>query len=180
MIKIAFLNVMDCYSGGEIVLRRLILSLDPKEYQKFIYSLETQFIEDFQQKPVHIRPITHKFQLGTRRNFMELFKIINNFIIAYRLCRIMKKIDNIDLIHSNGMVSNVYFAPFAKFLDIPFVAHSHEIRYGFFYKVLHYFIAFFSNHIICVSEAVRKNWLSHGVREKKLSVIYNGLPDDFF
>ncbi|WP_457599142.1 glycosyltransferase family 4 protein, partial [Hydrogenimonas sp.] len=92
---------------------------------------------------------------------------------------LMKK-EGVDIVHSNSLTSSIYFVFWCKCFGLKFVAHNHLIRSGTIYKMVYRYIALFADEIICVSEAVKKNWINEGVPAKKLTVVYNGLPDDFF
>ena len=57
------------------------------------------------------------------------------------------------------------------------VTHSHEIREGFLYYLIHRYVSHCSTVIICVSNAVIKNWVSHDVSRSKTYLLYNGIPN---
>ena len=114
-----------------------------------------------------------------RSGIKAIFKVFRLFIYSGKYVYDMKR-KKIDIIHSNSLTSNIYFAFWAKLLNIKFIAHSHEIREGIVFKILHKYIGICAKKIICVSNAVKQNWVSHGVNENKIEVIYNGVSDDFF
>jgi glycosyltransferase involved in cell wall biosynthesis len=115
-----------------------------------------------------------------QRGLLGIVYALKNFFVSLKYILEIKFIHKADIIHSNTILSNIYFAIWAKIFNIKFIAHSHEIRNGFLFKILHKYIIWCSNKVITVSDAVRDNWLSHGVDEKKIITIYNGLDNDFF
>jgi glycosyltransferase involved in cell wall biosynthesis len=120
-----------------------------------------------------------QYQMKLQRGLKALLKALKLFVISGKKVYNMKK-EKINLIHSNSLTSNIYFAFWAKLFGIKFIAHSHEIREGFIFKLLHKYIALCSDKIIVVSNAVKKNWIDHGINEKLIEVVYNGVDDDFF
>ena len=178
-VKVAYINVMSGFGGGEIVLQRIIKKLNKNKFYVQVYSVKTKFIETLDCPECEIFIIDEEYQLKKQRNIKALFKIIRLFLKSGIFVFKMKK-DKTDIIHSNTLVSNIYFSFWAKLFRIKFVAHSHEIKEGLLFRILHKYIGFCSDKIICVSEAVKENWVKHGVSPKKLEVIYNGVDDDFF
>ncbi len=177
---IAFINVMDSYSGGEIVLQRLIRGLDKSKFDVVVYTKKTKFVETLECSEVEVKMLDTQYQLKTQRGIGAFFRAVKNFLISGKYMYRMKFFDKVDIVHSNSLTSSIYFAFWAKLLGVNFIAHNHLIRRGFVYKILYRYINFCSNIVICVSEAVKKNWLLEGVPDKKLTVVYNGLPSDFF
>ena len=178
-ITVAFVNVMDGYSGGEIVLKRLIEGLDNGEFEKILYTRATPLAEYVDKKSCAIRVIKHQYQLRKRRGLPALFKAAKLFVVSLGYAIEMKR-NGVEIVHSNSLTSSIYFAGWSKLLGMKFVAHNHLIRSGLVYKVLYKYIELCSDRIICVSEAVKRCWVDHGVLPAKIEVIYNGLPDDFF
>jgi len=178
-IKLAYINVMDCYSGGEIVLQRIIRGIDKCKFEVYVYTRNTKFVKTLNCNECAIIIFNTQYQLKMQRGVKAILKIMRLFIISGKYVYDMKK-KNIDIIHSNTLTSNIYFAFWAKLFNIKFIAHSHEIREGVTFKFIRKYISFCSDKIICVSNAVKNNWLSHGVSESKIKVIYNGVSDDFF
>jgi hypothetical protein len=178
--KIAFINVMDGYSGGEIVLQRLIESLDERVFEPIVYTKETRFakaMRDYGLSPVII---SHQYQLRCQRGIKAVWQALKIFVVSGRFTYDMRFNRKVRIVHSNSLTSSIYFAFWAKVFRLKFVAHNHLIRRGKVYKMLYRYIYFCSERVVCVSEAVKQCWLEEGVPEKKLVVIYNGVPDDFF
>ncbi len=178
--RIAFVNVMDGYSGGEIVLKRLIEGLDPKLFEPVVYTRETKFVEMLRCDRCSVVIIPRQYQLRLRRGPNAFFAAMKNFFVSGRYVWDMKYDKKIDIIHSNSLTSSIYFAFWAKLFGLGFVAHNHLIRRGKVYTILYRYIGTCSDKVVCVSEAVKCCWVEAGVAKEKLTVIYNGLPDDFF
>ena len=180
LTRIAFVNVMDGYSGGEIVLKRLIEGLDPKLFEPVVYTRETKFVEMLRCDRCSVVIIPRQYQLRLRRGPSAFFAAMKNFFVSGRYVWEMKHDKKVDIIHSNSLTSSIYFAFWAKLFGVGFVAHNHLIRRGKLYTILYRYIGACSDSVVCVSEAVKRCWLEAGVAEEKIKVVYNGLPDDFF
>ena len=179
-ITIAFVNVMDGYSGGEVVLKRLIEGLDPKLFEPVVYTKKTKFVKMLKCDRCTVVLMPQQYQLRQRRDMYAFFNAMKNFFVSGRYVWDMKYNKKVDIIHSNSLTSSIYFALWAKVFRIKFVAHNHLIRSGKLYSILYKYITICSDKVICVSEAVKKCWIDAGVPKEKLTVVYNGLPDDFF
>ncbi|WP_456450175.1 glycosyltransferase family 4 protein [Hydrogenimonas sp.] len=178
-IKIAFVNVMDGYSGGEIVLKRLIEGLNDEEFEKVLFTRPTRMVDSVDLSRCHIISICEQYQLKRKRGFLAIIKASRLFFSSAKYLLQMKR-EGIDIVHSNSLTSSIYFAFWAKLFGLRFVAHNHIVRRGAIYRILYQYINFCSKKVICVSLAVKKCWLEEGVSERKLVVIHNGVPDDFF
>ncbi|WP_066351149.1 glycosyltransferase [Aliarcobacter skirrowii] len=179
-IKLAFVNVMDSYSGGEIVLQRLIRNLDKTEFDILVYTKDTKFVETLNCEKCEIVTFNTQYQMRLKRGLLSLSQAIKNLFISGKYMYQLRYRHKVDLVHSNSLTSNIYFAIWAKIFGVKFIAHSHEIRDGRLYKIIHKYIEFCSDRIITVSNAVKNNWLDHGVDKNKIITVYNGLDDDFF
>ncbi|BFU78248.1 hypothetical protein ALC152_14630 [Arcobacter sp. 15-2] len=179
-IKLAFVNVMDSYSGGEIVLQRLIRNLDKNEFDIVVYTKDTKFVETLNCKECEVIVFNTQYQMRLKRGFRSLIQAIKNLFVSSKYMYQLKYKHEVDLVHSNSLTSNIYFAVWAKVFRVKFIAHSHEIRDGVLFKIIHKYIEFCSDRIITVSNAVRYNWLEHGVHKNKIITVYNGLDNDFF
>ena len=178
-MKICYINVMDGYSGGEIVLQRLIDGLEKSKFTVLIYTKNSKFVDKLSDSECQVIAFNTQYQLCQKRNVSALLAVIKNFIISGYYIYQIKFIHRADIIHSNSLTSNIYFAIWAKLFHINFIAHSHEIREGIIFKLLHKYIAICSDKIITVSNAVKANWLSHGVKENQVITVYNGVNNDF-
>ncbi len=178
-IKVAFLNVMDGYSGGEIVLKRLIEGLDEQKFEKVLYTRRTKLVDVLKNSSCRIEIISEQYQMKKKRGPGALLMALGLFGVSLKYLLRMKK-EGVRIVHSNSLTSSIYFAFWAKLFGLRFVAHNHLVRRGRVYKILYRYIYFCSERVVCVSEAVKQCWLEEGVPEKKLVVIYNGVPDDFF
>jgi len=179
-ITICYINVMDNYSGGEIVLQRLIRGLDKNLFDTIVYTKNTKFVDTLNCKECKVIVFDTQYQMKLKRGFMALIQAIKNFIVSAKYMYELKYKYKVDIAHSNSLTSNIYFAIWAKIFNIKFIAHSHEIRDGLVYNILHRYIGFCSHKIITVSNTVKDNWMSHGVNKEKIVTVYNGLNSDFF
>lgn len=178
--KLAFVNVMDSYSGGEIVLQRLIRNLDKKQFDIVVYTKDTKFVETLNCEACEVVAFNTQYQMRLKRGVGSLLQAIKNLFVSGKYMYQLKYKHEVDLVHSNSLTSNIYFAVWAKIFRVKFIAHSHEIRDGVLFKIIHKYIEFCSNKIITVSNAVKDNWLEHGVDKNKIITVYNGLDSDFF
>lgn len=180
MIKLAFVNTMDAYSGGEIVLQRIIRGLDKNRFRILVYTKNTKFVTTLNCDECEVVIFDTQYQLKKQRNFIAILKLCRNFLISAKYVYEMKYVYHIDILHSNTLTSNIYFSFWAKIFNIKLIAYSHDLRYGLIYKVLYRYIVYCADKVIVISDAVKKNWLEHGGSEEKLVKIYNGVDSDFF
>ncbi len=104
------------------------------------------------------------------------FKIIN-VGFKYSPAAILKiasfiKKNKFDIIHTHLSKANVAGALAAKIAGIKSVSTAHGLNKKSQYK--------YSDYVICVSEAVKENLLSQGMRVGNLKVIYNGIDTEKF
>lgn len=178
--KIVYLNVMDYYSGGEIVLQRLIRQVDKNKFDILVFSKNTKFVETLNCPKCKVITFDTQYNMRFARGLKMIGIALKNFFTSAGYILLLKFKYKVDIIHSNTILSNIYFAFWAKLFRLKFIAHSHEIREGKIYKYLHLYIAFCSDYIITVSDAVKNDWIKDGVNPDKIQTIYNGLPHDFF
>ena len=179
-IKIVYINVMDAYSGGEIVLQRLIRGLDKNLFDIIVYTKNTKFVETLNCNECTIVVFNTQYQMKLKRGISILVQVFKNLLISGKYMYDIKYKYNVDIVHSNTLTSSIYFAIWAKIFRVKFISHNHIIRTGTIYNIVYKYISFCSSKIICVSEAVKENWLLAGVPKDKLLVVYSGLPNDFF
>lgn len=177
---IVYINVMDGYSGGEIVLQRLIRALDKQRFDVTVYTTRTKFVETLECPECKVVIMDRHFQLQKKRGIWATFQAIGNFWYAGKCSALIKFSEKADIVHSNSMISNLYFAFWTRIFFLKLIAHSHEIKEGLLFKLIHRYVGGCASQVIAVSNAVKSNWLGHGVNEQKITVVYNGLPDDFF
>ena len=142
-IKIVYINVMDSYSGGEIVLQRLIRNLDKNKFDIIIYTKNTKFLETLDCIECTVISFDTQYQMKLKRGIGAGLHAIKNLFISGKYMYDIKFKHRANLVHSNSLTSNIYFAIWAKLFNLKFIAHSHEIRYGLFFKIIHKYIEFF-------------------------------------
>ncbi len=180
MKKILFLSNSKGYSGGEVVLERLLLGL--KNYQCSVYLPEGTFSEKLVKNHVRVFINNALTKLRTAEDKLYIFKSLWKFFyVSLRLIFLIKK-NKPDLVIANGMsvvpyaiMSNIFFKK--KILWI----HHHPILES---KSKEYYLApRFANlvdKIIPVSLALSKSLIRSGVDHRKLKTIYNGLDLNVF
>lgn len=176
--NLIFVNFQNCFSGGEIVLSRLVNELSLcNNFNITVFSDPIFFKNTKLCKNIKIHTIIKSIQLNNVRGIGALIKIFLNFI--YTLILIIKIIisKKPDIIHCNSLTTALYCSFFCYIFNIKMITHSHEIREGFLYYLVHRYISYCSTVIICVSNAVIENWASHGVSSSKTCLLYNGIPD---
>ena len=177
-IVVGFLNVMEGYSGGEVVLERLMAGLDRKRFIPILFTRPGRLAERAAQKGIKVYKISRPFQMLGRRGVIAALRVPWLFGYAFLLTRAMQAA-GCQVVHSNSLISSIYFAPWVKLFGMRLVAHNHLIRRGRHYRLIYRYVALFADAIVCVSEAVADNWREAGIDAAKLHVVYNGVPDGF-
>lgn len=176
--NIIFINFQNCFSGGEIVLSRLIKQLSvSSNFNISIFSDPVFFANTSFDHNVKLYPITKTLQLNNARGIFAFLKVISNFIYTLMLFSKIIIQQKPDVIHCNSLTTALYCSLICHIFNIKMVTHSHEIREGFLYYLIHRYVCYCSNVIICVSNAVIKNWVSHDVPRSKTYLLYNGIPN---
>ncbi len=118
-----------------------------------------------------------------RKKYFSPKGIINRIVVlknAYRAIKKLVKDEKIELIYSNT-TTVLIGAIVAKFNSVKHVWHIHEItvKPKFMYIFNGWFIHFFAQNIIAVSNAVKQHWVKY-INENKITVIYNGIDTTDF
>ena len=176
--NLIFVNFQNCFSGGEIVLSRLIKELSiSSNFNISVFSDPVFFANTNFDHDVKLHPLTKTLQLNNVRGIFAFLKVISNFIYTFMLFSKIIFQKKPDIIHCNSLTTALYCSLVCYLFNIKMVTHSHEIRDGFLYFLIHRYISFCSISIICVSNAVINNWVSHDVSRSKTYLLYNGIPN---
>lgn len=114
-----------------------------------------------------------------RRKYLNLWGMINRLLRIIKsqhiLFKLIKK-ENIDLVYSNtiAVLSGAFIS---KVLKRRHIWHIHEILLEpkYFVKLMAFLLNKFSSYCIVVSRAVESHWLSLGVSQEKIRLIYNSI-----
>lgn len=130
----------------------------------------------------HQEMISYRYSGGIKAIWYNFRKLLRYVYHDYKAISIILKsirLINIDLIHTNSSRSDIGFY-LAKKLNKPHVVHLREfgdIDYDCHPQNPFYISTYnkYANKFICVSDAVRKHWISKGICETKTITIYNGI-----
>lgn len=182
-MKLLFLSNMKNYSGGELVMERLVLQLlQKKKYECIIVTPEGAFAERCRKNniPVYIENGITKLQRdGKKLGYMAFFK---NTIRAVRSISAYAKRESVDLIVANSFGVAFYAALLKLFTGKKTIwIHHHPIfTPDDRDKNKARIIARFTDKIICVSNALKNSLILCSVPASKIDVIYNGLDLNVF
>ena len=158
--------------GGEISFKELILHLDRKSFEPFIFVPAKGEIATY-------------FKHKNYRVILSPFAPLKRFFAGtpvwsiLMFIRLLKK-SRINIIHANGSRACFYSILAGILLNIPVIWHVREtIKDHFFYDG---FMGLCANKIICVSKGVQKKRFSTFPKRitKKIAVIYNGVTINSF
>lgn len=159
--------------GGETILINLIKGLDSSCFEKFVICPQNSKFTDAIKDDAKIYIISYGHPL--KEMYGNVLKIAIFMVAFYKF---LKKYQ-IDIVHTNDVVSTFYVAPVAKMLRIPVVMTSHgwwdstPIRNWFYHG--------FVNKILCVSKFVRDSYLKNGPGHKlPLEVVHLGVDANKF
>jgi len=167
-IKILHL-VEDLKIGGlERVTESIVTGLDKDRYDAEVWCLAHggEIAEDLIEKGIIVKILEMKSYYNPLR------------IVA--LSRLMRK-EKIKILHTHGYFGSTFGRLAAIMAQVPVViTHVHSTYYGYNKRniLIERFLSFFTDKIVCVSEAVQKFVLEvEGINEKKTLVIYNGVEE---
>jgi glycosyltransferase involved in cell wall biosynthesis len=139
--------------------------------------------------PLDNNPLIKKCNLITtelgifRKKYFSFFGLFNRLYFITKSTILIRKYilkNNIDLVYVN---TSTIISPTiaAKLINVPTVYHLHEIPNSSktYTKFLVMFFTLFSNKIISVSNSVKNYWISNGLKENKITTIYNGFKFNF-
>ena len=159
--------VEDLKIGGlERVIASIALGLDRTRYEVEIWCLVRggEIAEELVDKGVCVKI------LGMN-SYHNPFQIM-------ALSRLIKE-SKIDIIHTHGYFGSTFGRLAAILVKTPIIiAHVHTTYYGFRKRniIVEKFLSFFTDKIVCVSQAVNKFVTEvEGISEKKTCLMYNGV-----
>jgi len=176
MLKILFINHSSNTSGAEKVLLRLISYFDTSLIEITALCPENKGLaEDLKAENIDVRLIPMPLLVRTA-NPVKLFKYCFGFYRFSKQLIQYLRTAKIDIVHCNSFISTLYSIPAAKLTKIPMIWHMHDIlRHRFFNKIFICLAGLGANRIICVSNAVKENLISFGVKKEKCQIVYNSI-----
>lgn len=157
--------------GLERLVVSIVLGLDKSKFDVKVWCLVKggEFFDKLKHEGVDVKIIG----LNSSRNSRSLGKLKEKL-----------KHEKIDIVHTHGVTATNLGRIAAKFAKVPvIIAHMHSTYYSYTIKqrIIDKVLSWFSDKVICCSEAVsefihRKEWVS----KKKLQVIYNGVDTEKF
>jgi len=165
----------DLYGASKVLLQTVGYLVSRNHDVIVILSEEGPLADAFRQKGINV----HIIKLGIlRRKYFNISGIFNRMVTirkAKKKLSLLVKEQSIDVIYSNT-TAVLAGALVAKKKKIYHIWHIHEIitKPGWVLKILGRVVNRYSDQVIVVSEAVKKNWKKY-VSENKIKVVYNGL-----
>tara|TARA_B100001248_G_scaffold262488_1_gene258792 strand:+ start:9069 stop:10196 length:1128 start_codon:yes stop_codon:yes gene_type:complete len=118
-----------------------------------------------------------------RKKYFNILGLLTRLFLIIKSILYIKnyiKKNKIDLVYIN--TSTIISPCISSFIsNTPNIFHIHEIPTGsiLYLKFLIKIMNNFSSKVIAVSNVVKEFWISHGLLESKMNVIYNGYDFDF-
>ena len=161
----------------------IVLFLNHTRYVELVKSLNIQ-VHTFKDPVYTIN--SNRILLRVMRLFRSLFNlyqtyisIIGEYILHYSLIKYASKLaikERIKIIHCNNHINRNFFCNFiAKKLNLILISHTRTFSVEGFNR----YKAGYSNKVvakyIAVSARVKELWVKHGLDDKKIKVIHNGI-----
>jgi len=179
--------------GGSIIsLYHLMKDLNKYEFHPSLFLFyDSYLIDKIQSKHHKISVNTKEYRRGTTKKPVNVFFSRDFYLfLSYlkmsflrmvpstiRMYSFLKK-NRPDLVHCNNSLRMNMDAILASWLvGIPCVCHVRSYEKLYFINKL---CSFFVEYFVCISEAVRNNYLRQGIKKKKLVKIPNGLDIEEF
>lgn len=179
MTKILYVSNRTSFSGGEVVLLRLLAN--NSSITPIVITPPGELASRL--KDLHIKTyiLNEIRQLDRARNkFWPAIALKNLILGQLKVISILIK-ERPDLVHANALGAALYSAFPAALCAVRFIWTSHNIYHlPSSNTLLARFLSHFSQKIIAVSQAVANNLISSGVSPTKIAVIYNGLGSSMF
>lgn len=165
----------DLYGASKILLTTIIKLNESGEAIQVVLSEDGPLAEAVRKEGVKV----HIIRLGIlRRKYFNMLGLANRLVVlrkAYSQLLALAQQENITHIYSN--TSGVLIGAFvAKRLGIYHTWHLHEIitHPKWFANLLGKIVNRYSDQVLVVSEAVKKNW-EKSILPQKLQLLYNGI-----
>jgi glycosyltransferase involved in cell wall biosynthesis len=174
MRKILFVSNRTSFSGGEVVLLRLIEH--NRHITPVVVTPKSHLATILRDDNVTTHLLAEIGQLDRKRHWFWIMWALRNVLLSQRrLVKIIKE-ENPDVVHANALGAAIYsFLP-SFFARKPFVWTSHNIySKASLNAIAARLVGMLSTRIVSVSKAVQRNLLTLGVPSGKIVTIYNGL-----
>lgn len=176
-MRVLYLSHRRDYSGGEIVLERLIIH-DPT-VDSIVVLPEGAFAERLRQQGIRVLIENRLLPLSRQSRKLWFPRLLNFPRILKNLLSVIQQ-ENVDIIVANG-IGAVPYAALAGFLSNQkaiWIHHHPELKP----KTIEFYVApifgQMTAKIIAVSNAVRHSLLQAGISGDKIVTIYNGIDID--
>ena len=175
-------NVFGTVGGSYFSLLYLVSGLDRRRYEPLvIFAADTPLLPRFHSAGVRtlIRPMPAATRLPGP--FGRLLAKGLNFwrglvVEPLRLASLLRR-ERVDLVHlNNSIVRNHPWMIAARLAGVPCITHERGINESFLTRDR--WLARGLKAIVCISTAVRDNFIAHGLGELSLVTIHNGLDPD--
>ena len=182
-MKITFIDQYSYLGGGQVILITLMKSLGDKHKINIIFprggNLEKK-IKKLKFKNIKLFNVNENDFKYSKNNFFSILKVFkNNFLTFFRYFDLIK---SSDFIYCNAPRLFIFCAFASVFLNKKCNYHIHT-KYNFYESILISFISRFkyTNKIIFCSKYTFDNFRKNLIplNQKKISIIENGLSEDF-
>ena len=183
MKRVMFLHAGAELYGADNIMLELIRGLDKKKYEVDVLLPNSgPLVEKLQKENVNVEVLGYPI---LRRKYFTpwgIVKYIFNYYTYSRKIVTYCKQKKIDIVHVNtsAVLEGCYIKKKTK---LPVVWHIHEIleKPKFIIDFMFKEIAKWSDKVVCVSEAVKKNFVKiTNIVDDKICVIYNGVDNEKF
>lgn len=152
--------------GAETHVVSLAKSLKKKGHTPIVVSAGGVYVKELEENNIkhYIAPLDRK----GLKSILESVKTYKDIIKRY----------NIDIIHAHGRIPAFVGKIVSIMMNIPFMTTAHaRFKDTFVYK----YMSFWGEKVICISDDVKEHLVKNfGVKEKKITVITNGIDIDRF
>lgn len=176
-MKVLFLSNMDRFSGGEIVMERLILA--SSELEATVALPQGLFMDRCNANGITTIEVNEFQKLYIDENKFYIFNFVKIFFLSlYRILYILHHNEfDLVVINNDGIVPAAGVAAFLKRKKTVWICYNIYDR-RFFKRIFN--LSKFVTCITPVSYAVCESFLLAGVKQSKLVVIYSGLDIEYF
>jgi len=152
--------------GLEKIVVEIVLNLKGYEHHVWCLKYKGAMAERIEERDIPIKEF--HFEGGLRPS------------LVYRLAKELRRGD-FTMVSSHGLFTSIWARSAALLAGVPVsIVHCHGTYYGItaMTVIKLKFLACFTSRIIAVSEAVKKSLIEFvGISPKKITVVYNGVPD---
>jgi glycosyltransferase involved in cell wall biosynthesis len=175
-MNILFLEQYSKISGAQLCLLEIIEHLDRNKYMSFVAVPEPgELTAKLGELGIRCFVLPMGSYSQGKKTLADVLKLaVRSLLLIPQVVRVVKK-HRIDLVYINAPRALPWGTIAARLAGVPVVWHMHLIIKGYKEKLLtRLLLKLGVDHVICVSRAMARSFITERSRPEQLSIVYNG------